>query len=146
MIFCLPAFIPHVSSAQRRVFIKGDSGESNLSDGATITIIPALTYDIFCFGSENKHWYRAGEQSAITRLRQETNSPDVYVINTLDNTLTLRFRPFQSTHAGEYECGFTGRGYTLAPLSVFLSKLKLYLVQNLYVVRLSNPILSEWSF
>ena len=96
-------------------------------DGETIQIDPAQTYAIYCAGDQyNKRWYRVIDQSesSITRLWQETTSPDVYAINTAGNTVTLQFRPFQSTHAGEYECRFTSHdGHTLTPLSVFLSKL-----------------------
>ena len=120
-------FVQHVSAdVQRRVYINGDSGQSViLTDGETITITPSQTYDIFCSGSQYaKHWYRESDssKSSITRLSQTTTSPDVYAINTHGYVLTLQFRPFQSTHAGEYECGFTRSGQTLTPLSVFLSK------------------------
>ena len=114
-----------------------DSGLNVNRNGETITITPAQTYDIYCAGDQyNKRWYRVIDQSerSITRLSQETNSPDVYAINTAGYTLTLKFRPFHSTHAGEYECGFTSRGHTLTPLSVFLSKLKQQYIIILFLI------------
>ena len=108
--------------------MKGDTRSNVNRDGANITIIPSQTFDIFCSDTRYaKQWYRVSGQSGslITRLWQETTSPDVYAINTDGYVLTLQFRPFQSTHAGEYECRFTSSGHTLSPLSVFLSKLEL---------------------
>ena len=122
------ASTPHVSSAQPRVYIKGDSNQIVMLDGDTITITPSRTFDIFCSDTRyGKHWYRVSGQTAssITRLWAETTSPDVYGINTEGYVMTLQFRPFRSTHAGEYECRFTSiDGQTLTPLSVFLSKLE----------------------
>ena len=110
------------------MYTEDDSGSNVNRSGETITITPAQTYDIYCAGDQyNKRWYRVIDQSeiSITRLSQTTDTPDVYAINTQSHVLTLQFRPFQSTHAGEYECGFTSHdGRTLTPLSVFLSKLK----------------------
>ena len=103
----------------------GDSDQTVNHDGETITITPSRTFDIFCSDARYaKQWYRVRGQnkSSITRLWQETTSPDAYAINTEGYVMTLQFRPFQSTHAGEYECGFTSSGQTLTPLSVFLSK------------------------
>ena len=123
------ASVLHVSSAQQRVYTKDDSGSNVNRDGETITIAPSQTFDIFCSDTQyNKRWYRVSGQNerSITRLWQETTSPDVYAINTRGNVMTLQFRPFQSTHAGEYECRFTRDGRTLTPLSVFLSKLGLH--------------------
>ena len=113
------------------MYTEDDSGLNVNRDGETITITPAQTYAIFCAGDHyNKRWYRVIDQSesSITRLARENNLPDVYAINTHGNTLTLQFRPFQSTHAGEYECAFTSNGRTLTPLSIFLSKLKLHVI------------------
>ena len=121
-------FVQHVSSdVQRRVYINGDSGQNViLTDGETVTLNPSQTYDILCSDTRYaKHWYRVSGQteSSITRLSKKTTSPDVYAINTEGYALTLQFRPFQSTHAGEYECRFTRSGEsTLTPQSVFLSK------------------------
>ena len=135
------AFAQHVSSrsaVQRRVYIKGDSDQTVNRDGETITITPSRTFDIYC--SDTRYiwqWYRVSGQSesSIIRLSQTATSPDVYAINTHGHVLTLQFRPFQSTHAGEYECRFTSHdGHTLTPLSVFLSKLHpqlLFLTFNL---------------
>ena len=132
MIVLLLASAPHVSSdVLPAVYTEDHSGPIVNQNGKTITIAPAQTYTIFCAGDHyNKRWYRIADQtvSSITKLSREATSPDVYAINTAGNTLTLQFRPFQSTHAGEYECRFTSNdGRTLTPLSVFLSKLKLYM-------------------
>ena len=114
------------------MYTEDDSGSNVNRDGETITIAPAQTYAIFCAGDHyNKRWYRVIDQSesSIARLWRETTSPDVYAINTAGNTLTLQFRPFQSTHAGEYACAFTSHDeHVLTPLSVFLSKLKLHVI------------------
>ena len=131
-----PVSAPHVSSdIQRRVYIKDGSRPNVNRDGETITIDPSQTFDIFCSGTRYaKYWYRGSGQteSPITRLKQTTTSPDVYAINTESYVLTLQFRPFQSTHAGEYECRFTSGGRTLTPLSVFLSKLQPPLLFHYY--------------
>ena len=108
-----------------------DSGPNvNLTDGETIEITPSQTYNIYCSDTQyRKRWYRINAQgdSSITRLSSTTDTPDVYAINTHGYVLTLQFRPFQSTHAGEYECRFTSHdGHTLSPLSVFLSKLQVH--------------------
>ena len=127
-LFAFLAFAPRVySNVQPAVYTKNDSVPSVNRDGETITITPSQTYDIYCAGDQyNKHWYTVNDpsESSVIRLSRETTSPDVYAINTYGNVLTLQFRPFQSTHAGEYECRFTSRGHTLTPLSVFLSKLQ----------------------
>ena len=129
MFFQPPASAVQISSADPSLFIINDSGQDDLFDGETLTITPSQPFDIFCSGDlYNKQWYRVDKQFSISRLRQETTSPDVYAINTHGNTLTLQFRPFQSTHAGEYECGFTSGGHTLTPISIFLSKLKLHVI------------------
>ena len=125
----LASLLP-VSSVQQRVYTKDDSKSNINRDGETITITPSKTIDIFCSDTRyNKRWYRVSGQneSSITKLSQTTNVPDVYAINTeARGKLTLQLRPFQSTHAGEYECRFTRDGRTLTPLSVFLSKLGLH--------------------
>ena len=108
--------------------MKGDTEPNVNRDGEVIIITPAQTYEIFCSDTQYaKHWYRVIDQSerSITRLSQENNLPDVYAINTEGYVLTLQFRPFRSTHAGEYECRFTSNGHTLTPLSVYLGKLGL---------------------
>ena len=110
------------------MYTKDDSGSNVNRDGETIIIDPSQTFDILCSDpSYGKTWYKVIDQSesSIPKLGRETTSPDVYAFNTRGYALTLQFRPFQSTHAGEYECRFTGHGRTLTPLSVFLSKLEL---------------------
>ena len=111
------------------MYIKGDSRPNVNRDGETIAITPSQTYEIFCDGEQYaKHWYKVNDESesSITRLSRETNSPDVYAINTRSFLVTLQFKPFQTTHAGEYECRFSSNGNTQTTLSVFISKLKLH--------------------
>ena len=96
-----------------------------MANGATLTITPSKTYDIWCSDTHVKDWYRVRDNSSISRYGEYTNegsTPDVYATNPGGHALALHFKSFQSTDSGEYGCRLRSSG--LPTLSVFLSELK----------------------
>ena len=98
----------------------------DLENGATLTITPSKTYNIWCSDTRYvKDWYRVdthGDSSISRRGEYRGSTPDVYATNTGGHALALHFKSFQSTDRGEYECRLRSGG--LPTLSVFLSKLQ----------------------
>ena len=114
----------HAAVEQRIYIIDASEGTVDLDNGATLTITPSKTYDIWCSDTSYvKDWHRVLTQSAssISRYWYRETLPDVYATNPGGYALALHFKSFQSTDSGEYECRLRPSG--LPTLSVFLSKL-----------------------
>ena len=122
-----PTPLPEVE--QRLYTYDTSEGEVHLKNGATLTITPSKTYDIWCSDANYvKDWYRVRDDSSISRYGEYTNegsTPDVYATNPGGHALALHFKSFQSTDSGEYECRLRPRfGPSLPTVSLFLSKLQ----------------------
>ena len=97
---------------------------SNL-DGSTITVTPSSSYDVYCYYQHiQKNWYRSG--TSVLRDTDRTHDPNVYVSRIVASgteTLALRFKSFQPSDIGEYECRYTTtNGQTTSTLSIYLSE------------------------
>ena len=97
---------------------------SNLN-GSTITVTPSSSYDVYCYYQHiAKNWYRSG--NSVSRDTDPTHDPNVYVSRieaSGTETLALRFKSFQPSDIGEYECRYTtAMGQPTPTLSIYLSE------------------------
>ena len=127
----LITYIPHFYSVvEQRIYTNDASeGEVHLKNGATLTITPSKTYNIWCSDATYvKDWYRVRGGRSISRYEEYTNvgsTPDVYATNPGGHALALHFESFKSTDSGEYECRLRPfLGLNLPTVSLFLSKLQ----------------------
>ena len=144
IIICFFSISPGPTPEVEQRLYTSDASERevNLENGATLTITPSKTYDIWCSDANYvKDWYRVRDGRSISRYGEYTNkgsTPDVYATNPGGYALALHFESFQLADSGEYECRLQPRfGPNLPTVSLFLSKL-----QNLSALRkLADDIL-----
>ena len=114
----------HSQSAPEPRLADATSPGSNL-DGSTITVTPSSSYDVYCyFQNIRKNWYRSG--TSVSRDTDRTHDPNVYVSRIVTSgtaTLALRFKSFQPSDTGVYECRYTTAvGRPISTLSIYLSE------------------------